>query len=865
MIFISYRRADSGGHAGRLFARLSHWFDADVLFYDLDRIDVGDTFPESIKAAIDKAAVLLVLIGPDWLTEINRRAGQPGVDFVRREVELALHRRANGALVVPVLLGDASMPSASQLSAELQAGIAPLCALDAHVFQGKQSDWENQFVRLRDRVAKVPGIPEPRFRVPTGAEQPYRVIEHALSPHFQDPNGLLARLHGQLTASGSASVLARAALYGMGGVGKTQLAIKYSREYRDLYAGVWWFRAESETTLQLDAQDACHAAGAMIQPGELPAIALRRWLERQEARWLLVYDNAEEVAALRPYLPEGGRHHLIVTSRNPAWGGLAKPVEMEVWTKEQGAKFLAERLQGAAQGDLLKLAGDLGGLPLALEQAASYLEETGASLADYRGLLAGIDTEGLILDEGRAATGYERSLVTTLSLTFERLSPAAQQLLRLCAFAAPEPLPERFFREAARVLPPELAEAAVNPLSWNKAASELYRYGLAQRVSITALDRAPGAAADSSELALSVHRLTQQTTRARLAQSEQDCKTLETLLAASCAVDPRLPANWPRYAALALHVTQLHRYCDTGWLESRQFSWLLDCVASYLRYGPALHAESTHWCEKALEIDKRELSDEHPDTLESMANLALTLWSQGDLPGACALQEHVLAVHRSALGNEHPYTLRSMGALACTLATQGDLPGARALQEQVLAIHRHVLGDEHPDTLNSMHNLAGTLSNQGNLSGARALQEQGLALSRRILGDEHPDTLCNMHNLAYTLGSLGDLPGARALEEQVLALRRQVLGEEHPDTLSSMNNRACSLWEEGEYLAALQLMQAAAEGLELKLGQDHPHAMRSRQAAERMQATLPGTRRIGGSTEILSRILSVFFRPSAPR
>lgn len=299
MIFISYRRADTDGHAGRLFDRLSHWFDADALFYDLDGIDVGDTFPESIKAAINKAAVVLVLIGPDWLTEINRRVGLPGVDFVRCEVELTLQRHANGALVVPVILGGASMPSANQLSAELQAGVAPLCALDAHAFQGKQTDWENQFVRLRDRIAKVPGIPAPRFRAPAGAEQPYRVIDHALSTHFQDPNGLLARLHGLLTASSSASVMARAALYGMGGVGKTQLALKYSREYRDLYAGVWWFRAESETTLQLDAQDACQAACTSIQPDEAPAIALKRWLERQEARWLLVYDNAEELAALR--------------------------------------------------------------------------------------------------------------------------------------------------------------------------------------------------------------------------------------------------------------------------------------------------------------------------------------------------------------------------------------------------------------------------------------------------------------------------------------------------------------------------------------------------------------------------------------
>ncbi|MBK7956349.1 MAG: tetratricopeptide repeat protein [Candidatus Accumulibacter sp.] len=845
MIFISYRRSDAGGHAGRLFDRLRQWFAADTLFYDQDGIDIGDTFPERIEQAIGSAAVVLVLIGPDWLAEINRRAAQPGVDFVRREVELALTRQAEGALVLPVLPGGAAMPSPDQLHIGLQASLAPLCALDAHVFQGKQADWENQFVRLRERIARVPGIAEPRFRAPAGVEPPYRVIEHALSPHFQDPNGLLARLHGQLVASGSASVLARAALHGMGGVGKTQLALKYSREYRDLHAGVWWFRAESETSLQLDAQDACQAAGAMIQPGELPAIALKRWLERQETRWLLVYDNAEEVAALRPYLPGGGKHHLLITSRNPAWGGLATPVEMAVWTAEQGAEFLAARLQGAAQGDLRKLAGDLGGLPLALEQAASYLEETGLSVADYRALLAGIETEGLILDEGRAATGYERSLAATLSLAFEKLTPAAQQLLRLCAFAAPELLPERFFQEAADQLPPELAAAAANPLAWNRVAGELRRYGLAQRLSIPALDRAPGGASERSELALSLHRLTQQTTRAWLAQPEHDCKAFDAVLVASCPMEASLPANWPRHATLTQHVTQLDRYYDAGWLETRQFSWLLDRTASYLRDGPALYGESAHWFRRALAINIHELGDEHPDTLTSMNNLALTLRSQGDLPGARALQEQVLAIRRRVLGDEHPDTLSSMANLASTLRSQGDLPGARALEEQVLAISHRVLGDEHPDTLTSMNNLASTLQSQGDLPGARALQEQVLALRRRVLGDEHPDTLTSMGNLASTLRSQGDLPGARALQEQVLAISRRILGDEHPNTLTSMGNLASTLWSQGDLPGARALEEQVLALRRRVLGDEHPDTLSSMNnlaSTLRSQGDLPGAR-----------------------
>ncbi len=827
MIFISYRRSDAGGHAGRLFDQLSLWFDGDALFYDKDGIDIGETFPQRVESAIGSAVVVLVLIGPDWLGEINRRASHKDVDFVRREVELALWRHEDGLFVLPVLLGGAAMPASKDLHADLQASLAPLCAIDAHSFQGKQADWENQFVRLRQRIAGVPGVPAPRFRVPVDVEPPFHVIEHALSPHFQDPNGLLARLHEQLAASGSASVLARAALFGMGGVGKTQLALKYSREYRDLYAGVWWFRAESKTTLQLDAQDACQAAGAMIQPGEAPAIALKRWLERQEARWLLVYDNAEEVTALRPYLPEGALHHLVITSRNPAWGGLARPVEMEVWTPEQGAEFLAARLQGAAQGDLLQLAGDLSGLPLALEQAASYLEETGASITDYRALLAGISTEGLILDEGRAATGYERSLAAALSLAFEKLTPAAQQLLRLCAFAAAEPLPERFFLEAAEQLPPELAAAAANPLNWNRVVSELRRYGLAQRVSIPALDCAPGKATERSEPALSLHRLTQQTVRARLAQPEVDCRTFEAVLAASCPAEANLPANWPRHAALAPHVTQLDRYHDAGWLETRQFSWLLDRAASYLQNGPALYAESAHWFRRVLAINRQELGDEHPDTLTSMGNLASTLRSQGDLPGARALQEQVLAISRRVLGDEHPNTLTSISNLAHMLGDQGDLPGARALQEQVLAIRRRVLGDEHPDTLTSMNNLAVTLWSQGDLPGARALQEQVLAIRRRVLGDEHPNTLTSMGNLASTLLNRGDLPGARALQEQVLALRRRILGDEHPDTLDSMGNLAGTLWSQGDLPGARALQEQVLAIHRRTLGNEHPKTLTS--------------------------------------
>lgn len=191
-IFISYRRSDAGGHAGRLFDRLRQWFDEGVLFYDLDGIDAGDDFPARLEDSIRGAKVVLVLIGPDWVTTLNERAAKPSVDFVRREVELALKLRAEqgGLTVIPVLLGGALPPDG--FCDALKPSLGGISGIDMHEFHGKQSDWDNQFVRLRDRIAGVPGVSTPRFRVPAGVEQPFRVIDHSVTPHLHDPNSLRA-------------------------------------------------------------------------------------------------------------------------------------------------------------------------------------------------------------------------------------------------------------------------------------------------------------------------------------------------------------------------------------------------------------------------------------------------------------------------------------------------------------------------------------------------------------------------------------------------------------------------------------------------------------------------------------------------
>ncbi|MDM0050629.1 hypothetical protein [Variovorax sp. J22R115] len=324
--------------------------------------------------------------------------------------------------------------------------------------EGKNADWNNQFVRLRELIATVPGVPVPRWRTPHPMLQPFRTIEHRLSPNFQDPNDLLEELHRALDAGTRAAVISPAAVYGMGGVGKTQLALRYSHSYRDRYVGVWWLRAETPEGLQLDAQALCVAIGVSLSEQVTPTQALKTWLRGQTAPWLLVYDNAENVDALGEHLPDAGPHHVLVTSRNPAWSSLATPVKTSAWSDAQGAAFLTQRLArtsaaaAALPPDLEKLSRALGGLPLALEQAAGYLEETGATPVEYVELIREASQGVALLETGPVGTGYEHSVIATLSLAFGRLSAAAGQLLRLLAFFAPEPVAERLIRKAEKQL-----------------------------------------------------------------------------------------------------------------------------------------------------------------------------------------------------------------------------------------------------------------------------------------------------------------------------------------------------------------------------------------------------------------------------
>ena len=665
-----------------------------------------------------------------------------------------------------------------------------------------------------------------------------RLPKRGNAPHFVRRPALLAHLE----QAGDETTVIRA-LGGSGGVGKSELALYWARRCvaSGQYAVVCWIDATTEASTH--AGLVALAADLQIEPGaDLAATStvVDTALARLDQRWLVVFDNADTLDHLAGNLPTAGGGMALVTTRSTTAGAEvdAVVVDVDVFDPDEAVGFLLEAVSTADPAAAASVADRLGFLPLALAQAAAFMNERSMSLAAYDALIAEDLPRGL---EASAAR-HERTVATLWDHIWPRLSAEGLAVLARASLLAPKAIPVE-----------ALGTDTMSAEDVAQALREAARYRV-----VTITDGPTGL--DTVDM----HQLTQ---LACAPSTKELDATVEAVVARlvelTAPVDATHPDSWPIWERLEPHVTALYagaaspdspllhlidrqatyrQYCGLNHDAIPLFENVLEDSVAFgdgngldvvrARSNLALAYSQAGRIAEAIELQaavlatiERTLGPDHLTTMKSRANLAGSFWRAGRTDEAIELYEEVRSASERTLGPSHPNTIQACANLAVAYKQAGRIAEAIDLEEALLPDSQRILGPDHPHAIVCRANLASSYTHVGRFDEAIDLQEAVLTDSQRVLGPDHPTTIMSRANLAVSYQRTGRIAEAIDLEEAVITDFEQILGRDHPNTINSGANLAASYMRAERTTEGLDLMEAAVADSRRILGPDHPDTL----------------------------------------
>jgi Flp pilus assembly protein TadD len=701
------------------------------------KIGGGAEWQQAIDDNLDAADIILLLVSADFL------ASDYCFDV---EIQRAMQKHhEKSAVVIPVSLRPCDSNGAAFMKLQgLPNNFKPVIK------------WEHQDDAFTDIAKGIRAVAD-RIREQKTANSSHTTGTIPANiftvPPFPDENFIgreteLAWLDELLSSH------SKVALTGRGGVGKTRMALHYAHTQRQKYPFIFWIAAASKASFEDSLGQLADKLNAdpMLKQAEKIAF-VKAWLEGHRD-WLMIFDNADdmqEITAplLQGVLPVALQGKILFTTQINTANFTSYTLKVECLNDVDGAEFLIKRIavdkQATAEemGAAKAISKTLGGLPLALAQAAAYIAETQCSLSAYLPLYQ--QCAKALLDpneqEHHQLIADHIPVFATFKLSFSHLPDDAKTLLSFCSLLAADAIPVELLRTAF----------AVDDFELNERLKPLLRYSLMVR--------------NSGDDTLALHRLVQKVLQLDTNDKQKQAQVELAILALN-AILPKGDVefkDWQLYERLLFSALACAQSLTDLKITSAEAGLLLTRIANYLYEAKADYQLAEPLCQRSLAILEATLGKDHPHVGTSLNNLAELYRLQGRYAEAEPLQLRDLAISEAALGKGHPNVATSLNNLALLYKIQGKYVEAEPLYQRSLAILEDALGKDHSLIAGSLNNLASLYKMQGKYAEAEPLYQRSLAIAETTLGKDHPHVATSLSNLAMLYKTQGKFAEAEPL------------------------------------------------------------------------------------------------------
>ncbi|KAL5086867.1 hypothetical protein Trisim1_008617 [Trichoderma cf. simile WF8] len=653
-----------------------------------------------------------------------------------------------------------------------------------------------------------------------------------------------------------------AALWGLGGSGKTQIALDYAyRRYYDDKCSVFWVHADNKATFIHDYKTIANKLGieqAAATDGKGLLRSVRNGIEACPS-WVLILDNVDNLElfgvglstdeatnSLYEFIPNGPTGTVLWTSRDARIAGTLVGAQrgVEVLSMERVEaielldKMRSEEARVEEPNDVETLLKELEWFPLAISQAGAYMRRMRTSASEYLALLRESkrrwDTLKTTEFDRHRRPEMPNSVLDTWTVSMERIQSenrTAYQVLHIVAYLDNQNLPHELIIQISKC---SNEDAAKEPeeLEVTSAIIRLQEFSFLKTRQIE--DGGPSyemhkLVQEAARYRLTLRGLQGTPTQGSLSQTETSdevCYTGIALRALSELFPTSNPETWRQCERYLAHAVEMGNWAEISKREA-DTSELLSRASGYL-YDRGRWREKVLVDQRALDLRRKVLGERHPYTLDSIASLAAAYHYQGLHEKAKDCYKEAMELRRQTLGEKHPDTLRAMSLLGAVYQSHGQYKEAEALYKKALPLQREVLGAKHMHTLQSLASISAVYHYQGYYAKAKPIKLETLAIQREVLGEKHPLVLWNIGSLAATCQGLGQYKEAKALYQETLDLRRETLGENHPDTLRSITQLGAIYHDLRKYELAESLAKEALELEQKMLGEEHPYTLQSK-------------------------------------